>query len=867
MRAAAKLALHVSERGGSMLASNIHAYYAANPQHKGVIGKLRDFCAAHKGLLVCEGNLGETKIKLPQVCCYFLRNACTKKTDHQGFLHLNPPPGAVHCSFGQKCIFGHFAQIEAQSGAQPSAGEAVVAANLALFVHQNGGSLTGGKISEYYKKHPEHKPVISEPGLRVFTACYDGLFAFARAQGDDGRLTLAPLCCHFLQGVCKGKKDHAGKLHTMPQATDLLHCTYGPDCKHGQTILEVAKGRFVKPSVPSAPSAPDTHERPKTSHREVLVSEVRWSHDCIKATFRDGKLVVGTLLELLQEKLAPSQLPQMEVLEFDGSYYVISGNRRLWVLKELQRLTGQEVKVQMKCRSVKLSDFQTISRMFTTKNQGESVDFYCKDRQEALPGMCFALAAKDPELEPTPLDVALGKSIGQSAGVGLIELYQTEAWQGADVDRSLLDYLQQKPHLFNVAEGNKVQLTPPCSMEAMKLASVAASGGRQAPLQLQEDAELSDSSTGDAEEDGPDQEGDHLDSERLDEGESANSQMDPDSAGLELGALEVQGAFSAEEDPEIISLRSHASEPSVRREDAGCLGLLLPLRLAAVVDAGEFADLVESCVAHRLVFQANAPMKAALRSGWLDQSKLPTMVLSQADLEELSGRLGWTPATSGFVNVPDSLHRISFGFSASGGMCRITAHIGRYVPDASQPMRRLLDAGSTILVGPAGCGKTTALRDAAVALSHRQVLALDFSNELSDLARFGVGYMVPNADEVRGVSEAINWHLPEVIIAEFSSPRAAIEAGEICDEAGVRLICSIRGTMQSLVRVFTDCAGQSSFHSGVKSVSFPFPFAVESNGQRENVWRLYPDAPAAVCSIAGPLVPGCTERQIPSSEE
>lgn len=50
--------------------------------------------------------------------------------------------------------------------------------------------------------------------------------------------------------------------------------------------------------------------------------------------------------------------------------------------------------------------------------------------------------------------------------------------------------------------------------------------------------------------------------------------------------------------------------------EPGCLGLLLPLRLAAVVDAGEFADLVESCVAHRLVFQANAPMKARLTKSY-----------------------------------------------------------------------------------------------------------------------------------------------------------------------------------------------------------------------------------------------------------
>ena len=42
-----------------------------------------------------------------------------------------------------------------------------------------------------------------------------------------------------------------------------------------------------------------------------------------------------------------------------------------------------------------------------------------------------------------------------------------------------------------------------------------------------------------------------------------------------------------------------------------------------------------------------------------------------------------------------------------------------YLPNVSQPMRRHLDA-STIFVGPAGCGKTTILRDVAIALSQQQ---------------------------------------------------------------------------------------------------------------------------------------------------
>ena len=147
-------------------------YYAANPSDKPVIGKMREFCAKHGGLLSFQpdgaggqiwlpqvrgcGNMGGREgglagsktnfgigLGCAQVCCSFLRRACTQASDHQGFLHLKPPPGAVHCSYGKKCKFGHWVQIEAQSGMPPQlrskqpkpskvGGNVFIAANLAL---------------------------------------------------------------------------------------------------------------------------------------------------------------------------------------------------------------------------------------------------------------------------------------------------------------------------------------------------------------------------------------------------------------------------------------------------------------------------------------------------------------------------------------------------------------------------------------------------------------------------------------------------------------------------------------------------------------------------------------------------------------
>ena len=212
---AAQLALYLEERAGSMQASVLGQYYAVHPEHKQIINKVPAFCANHKGLIAFTPDAASGKLSLPKHCCNFLRKCCDKKSDHQGFLHSQVPEGAVCCQHGKQCQFGHWARIEAQAKAAPKAkakakvkaaaavkapdtpnsvipqtpDTSTVAASLALYLHQMGGSLRGSQLGVYYNSFPCHKDlIVSGDGLKSFCNGYDGLFAFETQQGEGDRM-------------------------------------------------------------------------------------------------------------------------------------------------------------------------------------------------------------------------------------------------------------------------------------------------------------------------------------------------------------------------------------------------------------------------------------------------------------------------------------------------------------------------------------------------------------------------------------------------------------------------------------------------------------------------------------------------------
>ena len=66
-------------------------------------------------------------------------------------------------------------------------------------------------------------------------------------------------------------------------------------------------------------------------------SDILYSQNSISNKFTNGLQIGEVLDDIMEDRLPISKLPTIEVKCIDGSY-VSSDNRRLWILKQLERL-------------------------------------------------------------------------------------------------------------------------------------------------------------------------------------------------------------------------------------------------------------------------------------------------------------------------------------------------------------------------------------------------------------------------------------------------------------------------------------------------------------------------------------------------
>ena len=491
MSAAAAMALFIHGRGGVVAGAEMGDFYNLSPHYKEVIKSIgfKEFCTSYDGLFSLEsGPSGQ--IRLASYCCWYLRDCCTKKQDHGSKCrHAKPNSGVAICNFGPKCAMGHWkqvldlaagiprkpaanvawmptAQVEDEASVAKGKGKGKhaplsAAATLALFVHRNGGVISGGNVSEYYKLFPQHKEIILSVGFKEFCTSYDGFFAFE--PGEEGKIRLASHCCMYLRDCCSNKKTHGGKLHSKPKCVAAI-CSFGSKCTmgHWKQVLDLAAGVTITANVAGIPKAP-------VEDMEVPVSGIRWCHNSLRVIFRDGRLVAMMLKELLDGSLLVGQIPKFEVYEDDGILYAWTGNRRLWVLKEFEGLTGRKITVRVKKKVGKLPKQ---SPKYTTTTHGESVTFFTQNYEDqAFPSMGFALAALCQSAAPSIWDVELGRVIRSSNYA--CPMYKVEplapSLTGIMPGGDLKEYLLRRRYLFSVARAlvdDVVQLANP--IEAMK---------------------------------------------------------------------------------------------------------------------------------------------------------------------------------------------------------------------------------------------------------------------------------------------------------------------------------------------------------------------------------------------------------------
>ncbi|HXG37018.1 MAG TPA: AAA family ATPase, partial [Dehalococcoidia bacterium] len=185
--------------------------------------------------------------------------------------------------------------------------------------------------------------------------------------------------------------------------------------------------------------------------------------------------------------------------------------------------------------------------------------------------------------------------------------------------------------------------------------------------------------------------------------------------------------------------------------------------------------------------------------------------VSQEDIDYVVSRIGQF-TTDNRAGIERTLHRISAVRNRSGRVVGLTCRVGRAVFGTVRIIEDLLREGKSILLlGRPGVGKTTLLREAARFLAdemNKRVMVVDTSNEVAgdgDIPHPGIGsarrMQVPTPSMQHQVMiEAVENHMPEVIIIDEIGTELEALAARTIAERGVQLIATSHGkTLDNLI--------------------------------------------------------------------
>jgi stage III sporulation protein SpoIIIAA len=162
--------------------------------------------------------------------------------------------------------------------------------------------------------------------------------------------------------------------------------------------------------------------------------------------------------------------------------------------------------------------------------------------------------------------------------------------------------------------------------------------------------------------------------------------------------------------------------------------------------------------------------------------------------------------------IERTLHRISAIRNRKGQIVGLTCRVGRAINGVIDIVKDLFETGkSVLLLGRPGVGKTTILREAARILSlelKKRVVVVDTSNEIAgdgDVPHPGIGIsrrmQVPfDKAQYQIMIEAVENHMPEVIIIDEIGIEEEASACRTIAERGVQLIATAHGnTLDNLI--------------------------------------------------------------------
>jgi stage III sporulation protein SpoIIIAA len=187
------------------------------------------------------------------------------------------------------------------------------------------------------------------------------------------------------------------------------------------------------------------------------------------------------------------------------------------------------------------------------------------------------------------------------------------------------------------------------------------------------------------------------------------------------------------------------------------------------------------------------------------------IAVSELDIEFVNKRIGEF-GTDNRAGIERTLHRISAIRNRHDKVIGLTCRVGRAMEGTIDMIDDIVRSGQSILLlGRPGVGKTTKLREIARILADevgRRVVIVDTSNEIAgdgDVPHPGIGtarrmQVREAAQQHQVMIEAVENHMPEVIVIDEIGTEAEAFASRTIAERGVQLVGTAHGqTLENLM--------------------------------------------------------------------